>query len=137
MSPPSPYVLVIEAHPDVRVALQMALEFEFIEVAVASTAREALEVLVWRGRPALLMMDAALPELDRARLVRLLRQEPLLGAVPIVLLAMEDTVRPPDVQAVLRKPFNLESLYAVVEAHLDARPDVLPAVHEAPARLAL
>jgi two-component system, cell cycle response regulator DivK len=128
MPPPSSFVLVVEGHPDVLVAIQMALEFAGMEVATACDARAALEVLGHRGRPALMLLDDMLPEMERARLVRFIREEPLLHSVPIVLLSVEDFVRSCDVQAVLHKPFDLERLYGVVEAHREVPREVHPKV---------
>ncbi|HEX8537146.1 MAG TPA: hypothetical protein VF664_06750, partial [Cystobacter sp.] len=61
------------------------------------------------------------PEMERARLIRFIRQEPALRSVPIVLLSVDEHIRLPEVQAVLRKPFNLDRLYTVVRTYCEPR----------------
>ena len=106
-------ILVVESHPDVRVALQMALEFVGYDVRVAADAAQAREALERMGRPGLLLVDESL--------LRQVSRTLALGSLPIVLLSMDEQPRSPEVQAVLRKPFSLDRLYAVVKAHCEVR----------------
>ncbi len=114
-------ILVVEVHPDVRVALQMALEYVGYDVRLAADAAQARAELTRMGRPGLLMLDEALPDAERLGLLRLVREEPTLRALPVVMLSLDEQPRSPDVQAVLRKPFTLDRLYAVVKTHCEVR----------------
>ncbi|OJH41296.1 response regulator [Cystobacter ferrugineus] len=132
MLPACASVLVVEAQLDVLEAIQAALEFDGYGVAAVIGARGALEALERMGRPGLVLLDETLPEMERARLIRFIRQEPALRSVPIVLLSVDEHIRLPEVQAVLRKPFNLDRLYTVVRTYCETRREV----EEGPARTA-
>ncbi|WNG21375.1 response regulator [Cystobacter fuscus] len=127
MLPACASVLVVEAQLDVLEAIQAALEFEGYGVAAVIGSRGALEALERMGRPGLVLLDETLPEMERARLIRFIRQEPALRSVPIVLLSVDEHIRLPEVQAVLRKPFNLERLYTVVKTYCETRGGEAPA----------
>ncbi|EPX55023.1 response regulator [Cystobacter fuscus DSM 2262] len=128
-------MLVVEAQLDVLEAIQAALEFEGYGVAAVIGAKGALEALARMGRPGLVLLDETLPEMERARLIRFIRQEPTLRSVPIVLLSVDEHIRLPEVQAVLRKPFNLDRLYTVVRTHCEPLREE-PRREEGPARTA-
>jgi CheY-like chemotaxis protein len=121
MLPACASVLVVEAQLDVLEAIQAALEFEGYAVAAVIGARGALEALGRTGRPGLVLLDETLPEMERARLIRFIRQDPALRSVPIVLLSVDEHIRLPEVQAVLRKPFNLDRLSTVVRTYCEPR----------------
>ena len=121
MPPHSAPILVIEGHCDVRVALQLALDFVGYEVRTTANAREARTELERMVRPGLLLLDEALPERERAEFIQYVREEPSLRSLPIVLLSLDENVRPSGIQAVLRKPFTLDRLYAVVKEHCEVR----------------
>ncbi|MFY0582000.1 response regulator [Cystobacter fuscus] len=114
-------MLVVEAQLDVLEAIQAALEFDGYRVAAVLGSKGALEALERMGRPGLVLLDETLPEMERARLIRFIRQEPALRSVPIVLLSVDEHIRLPEVQAVLRKPFNLDRLYTVVRTYCETR----------------
>ncbi|ATB44045.1 response regulator [Cystobacter fuscus] len=133
MLPPCASVLVVEAQLDVLEAIQAALEFDGYRVAAVLGSKGALEALERMGRPGLVLLDETLPEMERARLIRFIRQEPTLRSVPIVLLSVDEHIRLPEVQAVLRKPFNLDRLYTVVRTYCEPRREEEGPVHSASA----
>jgi|GEM_PF-5489630 len=119
-------LLLVEADPDVLAAMLNALEFEGYQVAAARNVWEALKRLAGMGRTGLVLLDGGLEEAERARLLRRLQEDD----VPVVLLSAHDDEPPgPEVRAVLRKPFNLDMLYATVAAHCETReaPRLIPA----------
>jgi len=79
-------VLVVEANEVAREGLA-ALRREGYAVALAANGREALDAL--RAGPAasdLILVDMLLPVLDGWGLLKALRADPALAAVPVVLL---------------------------------------------------
>jgi DNA-binding response OmpR family regulator len=110
-------VLVVEDHPDVRVTLQVALEFEGYESVSAPNVRTALRLLERMRRPGLVLLDALLPEAGHKDVIQYIRQRTELASVPIVLLTADEGHLVLDVQGMLKKPFTLRKLLTVVETH--------------------
>jgi two-component system, OmpR family, response regulator MtrA len=73
-------------------------------------------------RPDLLLVDLMMPVLDGADVVRRMRADPPLAAVPVVLMTARPGAIPSDitanVQAVLAKPFTPEALLRAVDGIL-------------------
>ncbi|ATB29219.1 response regulator transcription factor [Melittangium boletus] len=106
-------ILLVESHLEVLASILDALEFEGYRVMAARSEGEAWKRLEGMGRPGLVLLDGALEEAGRARLLRRFQEE----GVPVVLLAANDEPLEPGPRAVLRKPFHLDTLYATVAAH--------------------
>lgn len=117
---PSATVLVID-DPDVGAALAVALECEGYCVAVANRGVDGLAYLAGHLSPDLVLLGAALPDLDAAALVRYLRADPRWVHLPVVVCgAPEPWPWKADVRdgpPLLAKPFGLSTLLAVVGAH--------------------
>jgi CheY-like chemotaxis protein len=108
-----PRILVVDDDAAIRDALQVALEDAGYEVVAAIDGREALARL--SPRPALLLIDLMMPELDGWELIGELQRTAPLADIPICVLSAIATHAPPEVQAVLRKPVDLDQLLATVE----------------------
>jgi DNA-binding response OmpR family regulator len=114
-------ILVVEDDEPIGRALKGALESQGYEVDWVMGGREALK-LAAEHRPALVLLDLGLPDLDGVEVCRRLRAEE--PTVPIVIL----TARHAEVDLVLgldagaddyvTKPFRLAELLARVRAHL-------------------
>lgn len=83
----------------------------------ASDGKEAFEV-TREERPALVLLDLTMPEMDGAQYLELLRADPELKATPVIVLS--DVTKKEEVEKVLRlgiedyvlkKNYNAESLY--------------------------
>ncbi len=114
-------ILVVDDELPITELLQMALTFEGYDVSVASSGREALEVMR-TTKPDLLILDVMMPGMDGFTLVRRLREE--RNDVPVLLLTAKDAVED-RVQGLqlgsddyVTKPFSLAELVARVEAIL-------------------
>jgi DNA-binding NarL/FixJ family response regulator len=83
-------VLVVDDQASVRQGLKMSLvlEGEAQIVGEAASAREALD-LAWQLQPEVVVMDAALPDMDTIKVARLLRL--ILPQCKVVVLTLHDT----------------------------------------------
>lgn len=101
---------------NVRLTLE-ACGYQVLELMEPARALTALA----RHKPALILMDISMPELDGYELCRLLRQSSLLRAVPIVMLTgrdgLIDRLRAKMVGATdyITKPFVPQQLLALVD----------------------
>ena len=124
---PSGRVLVVDDEPDVRDAVETALELEGHRVTVAVDGLDALKRLGHGGFEAI-VLDVLMPNLDGFEVCRRLRAAG--NRTPILMLTArdseEDTIRGLDLGAddYLVKPFGLAELLARVRALLRrTRPD--------------
>ncbi len=116
-----PRILVVDDEPRITDLVAMALRYEGFEVETAGTGQEALRA-VEAFRPALVVLDVMLPDLDGFAVT-----ERLIAArvkVPILFLtardAIEDKVRGLTLGGddYVTKPFSLEELVARIRALL-------------------
>jgi PAS domain S-box-containing protein len=85
-------VLVVDDDPDQRDALAAAIEANGLGVATAANGREALDWLQREPRPAVMVLDLLMPEMDGFALLDAVRQnEKLRGLRSIVLTAKDLT----------------------------------------------
>lgn len=112
-------VVVVEDDPDVRHAVERALKNRHYTVLPASSAREAVELVRWAGRPpAAIVADYRLGSddtgLDAIAALRALH--PATPMAAIVLTGEQRTeVEPPAGVLVLRKPLPPAALCAAIE----------------------
>jgi PAS domain S-box-containing protein len=113
-------ILVVDDDDDVRGFLADLLEADGYRVEGASAADAALEALS-RTRPALVLVDFAMPGMNGAQLAALIRErDPDLPIAFITGFAESDQIEAavgPDVR-VLRKPFGIDDLRALVTVAL-------------------
>ena len=113
---PNP-ILLVEHHPDVRTVIHEALSHHGYTAIPAPSVKWAVHELEHMEPPGLILLDDGLAE-ERDALLAYLRTQPALSEVPIVLLTMSERYpKGRGVRAVLRKPFPLDALVDVVEAH--------------------
>jgi CheY-like chemotaxis protein len=79
-------VLVVDDDEDVRCIVKSVLCASGFRVESVSTAEEALDHLM-RARVDLVVLDSSLPGMSGVELVRLLRRDPGLGALPVLFLS--------------------------------------------------
>jgi DNA-binding response OmpR family regulator len=78
-------ILVAEDSPTIREMVAAQLSADGYEVLQAVDGAEALEI-ARSGEPDLLILDKIMPKLDGLEVVRALRADPPVRAVPIVML---------------------------------------------------
>jgi DNA-binding response OmpR family regulator len=115
--PSSPTVLVVDAEPAICALLALFLHDEGYAVRTAPDGRAALAEVA-RGGVGLVLSDVKMPHLDGVALIHQLRQRQ--PALPVVLMSAAPITELPRVP-VLRKPFALEQVVAIINAVL-ARP---------------
>ena len=113
-----PKVLIVEDDPAIRGLLVAALRREPLHVDAAADGVEALE----RTRDtnyAVIITDLMLPRLDGGGFIDTFnRTRPNHGSVIFVMTAFDETASlrqlAPSVHAVIRKPFDVEKLVAMI-----------------------
>nr|YP_010952302.1 hypothetical protein Ycf29 [Gloiopeltis furcata]WMP13971.1 hypothetical protein Ycf29 [Gloiopeltis furcata] len=107
-------------------SLEAYLTSEGFMVSTVSTAREALKVIQER-MPDLIVADIMMPDVDGYDLVRMLRLDDFMRAVPIILLTAkgmtDDRIKGYDLgcSAYLAKPFNPRELVSIINNLLSNR----------------
>jgi two-component system, OmpR family, KDP operon response regulator KdpE len=115
---PQPKILVVDDEPPIRKLLRMGLSSQGYDVLEAPDGKSALELLA--KKPALVILDLGLPDIDGHDLLRRirLRQE----ALPIIVLSSRGDeagkVAALDLGAddYVTKPFGMDELFARIRA---------------------
>jgi two-component system chemotaxis response regulator CheY len=90
MNPLPPRVLVVDDATTVRLYHRGILEEAGLMVEEATNGVEALEaLLVATEPPALLVVDVNMPQMDGYALIAAIRSEPVLAAVPAIMVTTE------------------------------------------------
>jgi CheY-like chemotaxis protein len=124
---PAPLILVVDDHEPSRALARLVLEREGYRVEEAGTGGEGLRQ-AQTLRPALILLDIILPEIDGWTLVRLLREDPRTrDSIVLALTAwtgVGDGARALSLgfEEVLTKPVLPRTLASVVARHLAERP---------------
>jgi CheY-like chemotaxis protein len=109
-------VLVVDDDPDLRDVVALALGLEGYFVLTATNGREALAHITTRP-PSVVLLDLQMPVMSGWELVARLRDIPV--AVPVVFMTAghraEQEAERHQVAGYLAKPFDLDTLYDVVE----------------------
>jgi two-component system OmpR family response regulator len=114
-------ILVVDDEPRITDLVAMALRYEGFEVATAGTGRAGLK-LVEEFRPALIVLDVMLPDMDGFAVTERLAADRV--KVPVLFLtardAVEDKVRGLTLGGddYVTKPFSIEELVARIRALL-------------------
>ena len=126
-------ILVVEDNEDCREFVRAALEQEGFAVREACDGQEALARLRESGSPhCLVLMDLMMPGMTGWELVAAVRSDPLLRDNPIIVTTAVPEEAPSGVDAVLQKPFDLDTLVRIVEQHCSRFPQLAPAPATAP-----
>ncbi len=111
-------ILVVDDEQNILYALRIILELEGYDVTTAQSGAKAIEVLQTE-KPALIITDILMPEMDGWELIRRIREE-LKLKTPIMVLTVtypgqQETIRKKyDVKAFIRKPFDKKELIEAV-----------------------
>ena len=113
-------ILLVEDYEDVRQMLRILLESEKFRVLEASSGAEALKILN-RERPAVILMDLALPGFDGFETIRRIRNIDGFQNTPIVILSAYsgpsvcETARRARIEVFITKPIDFDELAVVLE----------------------
>lgn len=115
-------ILLVDDDVDIRAAVRLALELEGYTIALAADGREAWKRLHSEPPPRLILLDIMMPVMDGPEFLRLLRRDPELHALPVVLItAFGATSRAAalagETQGCLAKPIDLEKLIEAASRH--------------------
>lgn len=131
-------ILVVDDDPHIREVICFALQKAGYTTLTAADGRQAMAICE-RERPALLVLDILMPEMDGTEVCRRLRQQPDHGHLPILFVSSKDD----EIDRILglelggddyvAKPFSPRELVARVKAIL--RRTALPASGTAAAKL--
>ncbi len=94
-------ILLVEDNPDHVLIIKRALELNNIlnEVRVVEDGQEALDYLYRRGkytdpesapRPGLILLDIKLPKVDGLEVLRRIKSDPSLKAIPVIMLTSSE-----------------------------------------------
>jgi len=118
-----PVIVVADDNADMRQYLKHLLRGRY-DVHMAGDGAQALDV-TRRVRPALVLVDVMMPQLDGFAVLRAIRDDGALASLPVILLSArageESRVEGLEAGAddYLVKPFTARELLARVEAHLN------------------
>src|SRR5215471_3925906 len=118
MTTTAPKILVVDDEPPIRKLLRMGLASQGYEVLEAPNGTTALELLV--RKPALVILDLGLPDIDGHDLLQRIRQRE--ESVPIIVLSSRGDeagkVAALDLGAddYVTKPFGMDELFARMRA---------------------
>ncbi len=116
-------VLIVDDDAGIVSLLSRLVQKRGHQALVASDGITALR-LAREQQPDLIFTDIKMPDLDGDELVQLLRAEPALAHIPLVILSGTATTLDLDevqADAVLTKPFRLQTVYDVLDHYL--KPD--------------
>jgi two-component system KDP operon response regulator KdpE len=115
---PAPKILVVDDEPPIRKLLRMGLSSQGYDVLEASDGKSAIELLA--KKPALVILDLGLPDVDGHDLLRRIRHRQ--EALPIIVLSSRGDeagkVAALDLGAddYVTKPFGMDELFARIRA---------------------
>ena len=109
-------ILLVEDDPYIREFLALMLNEEGFRTAEAANGGEALRLAALQP-PSLVVSDIMMPVLNGYDLVMRLRQDATLCTIPVILMTAARGVPPVDVPLV-RKPFDIDGLLAVIRDQL-------------------
>lgn len=109
-------ILIVEDDVSINQMMKLVLEQEGFDVATAGNGQQALQHLSETAdKPELILLDHRMPEMDGSEFMEAIRKDRTLSSIPIVSLTGLDS--PPTVGPVLRKPFQVEELLAVISEY--------------------
>jgi CheY-like chemotaxis protein len=125
-------ILIVEDNPDLRNLLVLRLKGLSYDIVEAATGLEALKQ-ARATHPDLILMDLAMPVVNGDEAMVWLKADPLTRDIPVIVTTAflfgthVDRAIAAGAAEILHKPFDVESLQAVIHRHLSRRPDGTPA----------
>jgi CheY-like chemotaxis protein len=123
----SPTILIVDDEPYMIRLLQHHIERAGFRMVKATNGREALE-RIREDRPALVIMDVMMPEINGLEVLAELRQREETRSLPVIIMTANaqrftrEQAEAAGVSAFLTKPFSPTQLMNEVRRQLEARP---------------
>ena len=114
----SRFVLIVDDDPDLLEVTSFVIEDDGMAVATARNGAEALALLRAGRLPRLVLLDLMMPVMSGLEFLEEVAKDPLLKAIPVVVLTAAERVQVPAAKEVLPKPIDLTALLRVVEYYL-------------------
>lgn len=120
-------VLVVEDNVELAAMIEQILELGDHDVLIARNGQDAIDI-ARRERPDMVLMDVMLPVRSGLDVTRLIRSEPdpVLASIPIIAMSASANLRvvaeSGEFTSVLSKPFDIDTLIAIVDIHTADRP---------------
>ncbi len=120
-------ILIVEDSPTQAAQFKYLLEAQGYSTIVTVNGIEGIDVARKR-QPSLIISDIVMPEMDGCEMTQAIKEEPLLGEIPIMLVSSlsnpEDVVRAINAGAdyYMIKPYDEDFFLSSVKAILDAPP---------------
>jgi DNA-binding response OmpR family regulator len=138
--PPFPRRLVlIEPDEDIAALVRMILATDAVVIHAAANGRQGLE-LIHVERPALVILDLSLPDMNGWELYMQMQSEGALAEVPVILLASQASrvdrnfgLKVAQVRDYVLKPFLPSQLRRSVAAALGNAPEYVREIRQYPA----
>jgi two-component system phosphate regulon response regulator PhoB len=83
-------ILIVDDDPDIRSLYRLVLHQEGLDVVEAESGQEALSK-VQAERPALVLLDIMMPEMDGYEVCRQLRADPQTARLPVLMFSAKGT----------------------------------------------
>jgi len=103
-------VLIVDDDELIRETLRELVEMTGCMALEASNGKEALKVMADR-KPCLAIIDLLMPIMTGNELLEVMRQEPSLAEIPVIVSASAPDRAPPGVP-IIRKPIDIDSVVA-------------------------
>ena len=109
----APLILVVDDEYDIRDLIAEALTLDGYDVNTASNGKVALQ-LAQENRPDLIVLDLLMPVMSGWEFMEARRGDAELTAIPVVVVTASFDYEVQGAAALLRKPFDLETLLTLV-----------------------
>jgi CheY-like chemotaxis protein len=108
-------ILIVEDDEDIRAQLAIALRDEGYIVREAADGAQALATLSeLSALPGLVLLDLMMPKMNGRAFLEVVSKMPALKSIPVVVITASPDARITGAIRVLRKPFGIDTLLAVV-----------------------
>ena len=122
-----PTVLVADDDADIREMLSIVLEMNHVRVIGAGDGREVLDRAKDTPDLALVLLDLMMPGMNGAEVLRLMRRDPALAKIPVVVLSGDRSARETastfGAAGCLMKPIELDDLMKEVRRFVSLSPE--------------
>ena len=108
-----PLILVVDDEHDIRELIAEALALEGYDVSTASDGQIALEQ-AQANLPDLILLDLMMPVMSGWEFMEAQRRDPELASIPVLVVTASFDSEVGGAAALMRKPFDLETLLPIV-----------------------
>src|SRR5437762_12575360 len=110
-------ILIIDDNQDVLSVLSLLLEMQGFSVRTAQDGLEGLDRMKTDEHISIVLLDLCMPVMDGWEFLRRKTNDPRVAEIPVIVISAVSPDSLDGVQAVLRKPVDLEALIDAVRRH--------------------